>query len=47
MLKEAADHVATKKDYEAKNRKKYCGRIGTGDYDAVIIWHSQFEKIPM
>ncbi len=39
--------VATKKDFEAKNRKKFCGRIATGDYDAVIIGHSQFEKIPM
>lgn len=39
--------VATKKDFEAKNRKKFCGRITTGDYDAVIIGHSQFEKIPM
>ena len=39
--------VATRKDFETKNRKKFCGRIATGDYDAVIIWHSQFEKIPM
>ena len=39
--------VATKKDFEAKNRKRFCGRIATGDYDAVIIGHSQFEKIPM
>lgn len=39
--------VATKKDFEMKNRKKFCGRIATGDYDAVIIGHSQFEKIPM
>ena len=39
--------VATKKDFETKNRKKFCGRIATGDYDAVIIGHSQFEKIPM
>ncbi len=39
--------VATKKDFEAKNRKKFCGRIATGDYDAIIIGHSQFEKIPM
>ena len=39
--------VATKKDFETKNRKKFCGRITTGDYDAVIIGHSQFEKIPM
>ena len=39
--------VATKKDFETKNRKKFCGRIATGDYDAVIIGHSQFEKIPI
>ena len=39
--------VATKKDFETKNRKKFCGRIATGDYDAVIIGHSQFEKISM
>ncbi len=39
--------VATKKDFEMKNRKKFCGRIATGDYDAVIIGHSQYEKIPM
>ena len=39
--------VATKKDFQTKNRKKFCGRIATGDYDAVIIGHSQFEKIPM
>ena len=39
--------VATRKDFESKNRKKFCGRIATGDYDAVIIGHSQFEKIPM
>ena len=39
--------VATKKDFETKNRKKFCGRIATGDYDTVIIGHSQFEKIPM
>ena len=39
--------VATKKDFETKNRKKFCGRIATGDYDAVIIGHSQFEKIPV
>ena len=39
--------VATKKDFETKNRKKFCGRIATGDYDAIIIGHSQFEKIPM
>lgn len=39
--------VATKKDFETKSRKKFCGRIATGDYDAVIIGHSQFEKIPM
>ena len=39
--------VATKKDFETKNRKKFCGRIATVDYDAVIIGHSQFEKIPM
>lgn len=39
--------VATKKDFEMKNRKRFCGRIATGDYDAVIIGHSQFKKIPM
>ena len=39
--------VATRKDFETKNRKKFCGRIATGDYDAVIIGHTQFEKIPM
>lgn len=39
--------VATKKDFETKNRKRFCGRIATEDYDAVIIGHSQFEKIPM
>ena len=39
--------VATKKDFETKNRKKFIGRIATGEYDAVIIGHSQFEKIPM
>ena len=39
--------VATKKDFEAKNRRRFCGRIATGDYDAIIIGHSQFEKIPM
>ena len=39
--------VATKKDFKTKSRKKFCGRIATGDYDAVIIGHSQFEKIPM
>ncbi|NCC68382.1 MAG: helicase, partial [Clostridia bacterium] len=39
--------VATKKDFETKNRKKFCGRIATGEYDAVIIGHSQFERIPM
>jgi len=39
--------VASKKDFETKNRKRFCGRIATGDYDAVIIGHSQFEKIPM
>ena len=39
--------VATKKDFQTKNRKKFCGRIATGDYDAVIIGHTQFEKIPM
>jgi N12 class adenine-specific DNA methylase len=39
--------VATKKDFQTKNRKRFCGRIATGDYDAVIIGHSQFEKIPM
>ena len=39
--------VSTKKDFETKNRKKFCSRIATGDYDAIIIGHSQFEKIPM
>ena len=39
--------VATKKDFETHNRKKFCARIATGDYDAVIIGHSQFEKIPI
>ena len=39
--------VATRKDFETKNRKRFCGRIATGDYDAIIIGHSQFEKIPM
>lgn len=39
--------AATKKDFETKNRKKFCARIATGDYDAVIIGHSQFEKIPV
>ena len=39
--------VATRKDFETKNRKKFCGRIATGDYDAIIIGHSQFENIPM
>ena len=39
--------VATKKDFETKNRKRFCARIATGDYDAIIIGHSQFEKIPM
>ena len=39
--------VATKRDFETKNRKRFCGRIATGDFDAIIIGHSQFEKIPM
>ena len=39
--------VANKRDFETKNRKRFCGRIATGDYDAIIIGHSQFEKIPM
>ena len=39
--------VATKKDFEPSNRKKFCARIATGDYDAVIIGHSQFERIPL
>ena len=39
--------VATKKDFETKNRKKFCARIATGDYDAIVIGHSQFERIPM
>lgn len=39
--------VATRKDFETRNRKKFCARIATGDYDAIIIGHSQFEKIPM
>ena len=39
--------VATKKDFEPSNRKKFCSRIATGDYDAIIIGHSQFERIPL
>lgn len=39
--------VATAKDFETKNRKRFCGRIATGDYDAVIIGHSQLERIPL
>lgn len=39
--------VATKKDFQTKNRKRFCSRIATGDYDAIIIGHSQFEKIPV
>ena len=39
--------VATAKDFETKNRKRFCGRIATGDYDAIIIGHSQLEKIPL
>ena len=39
--------VASKKDFETARRKKFCARIATGDYDAVIIGHSQFEKIPV
>jgi len=39
--------VASKKDFEGRNRKKFCSRIATGDYDAVVIGHSQFEKIPL
>ena len=39
--------VATKKDFETRNRKKFCARIATGEYDAIIIGHSQFEKIPI
>ena len=39
--------VATKKDFETKNRKRFCARIATSDIDAVIIGHSQFEKIPL
>ncbi len=39
--------VTTKKDFETRNRKKFCARIATGDYDAVIIGHSQFEQIPV
>ena len=39
--------VATKKDFEPANRKRFCSRIATGDYDAVIIGHSQFERIPL
>lgn len=39
--------IATKKDFESKNRRRFCGRIATGDYDAIIIGHSQFEKIPV
>ena len=39
--------VTTKKDFEKHNRKKFCARIATGDYDAIIMGHSQFEKIPI
>ena len=39
--------VATKKDFRPENRKRFCARIATGDYDAIIIGHSQFEKIPL
>ena len=39
--------VTTKKDFEKNNRRRFCSRIATGDYDAIIIGHSQFEKIPM
>ena len=39
--------VASKRDFETRNRKKFCSRIATGDYDAIIIGHSQFEKIPV
>ena len=39
--------VARRKDFETANRKKFCARIATGDYDAVIIGHSQFERIPL
>ena len=39
--------VATKKDFETKNRKKFCAKIATGDFDAIIIGHSQLEKIPL
>ena len=39
--------MATKKDFEKQNRKKFCARIATGDYDGIIIGHSQFEKIPL
>ena len=39
--------VTTKKDFEKHNRKKFCARIATGDYDAIIIGHSQFERIPI
>ena len=39
--------AVTKKDFEPRNRKKFCARIATGDYDAVIIGHSQFERIPV
>ena len=39
--------MATNKDFETKNRKRFCGRIATGDYDAIIIGHSQFEKVPI
>ena len=39
--------VTTKKDFETHNRKKFCARIATGDYDAIIMGHSQFEKIPI
>ena len=39
--------VTTKKDFETHNRKKFCARIATGDYDAIIMGHSQFERIPI
>ena len=39
--------VATKRDFETKNRKKFCAKMATGDYDVIIIGHSQFEKIPL
>lgn len=39
--------MASKKDFETRNRKRFCARIATGDYDAVVIGHSQFERIPM